>query len=254
MSDATLAEVFMSYERTVARAAGLLLPLITCAVLANFRDSVPSATAVLVLVLWVVAAAATGDRLAGVLAAISGGVWFDFFLIEPYHQFAISDSEDVGITVLLVVIGVVVTEIALWGRREQARAARRSGYLDGVLSTAKSVAEGDTPTSALIDVVARQIVEVLNVDDCRFVPGEVRDKRLALLDQDGTVTRNGNVVDVVRSGLPFDEEIAVVVRRGPRVLGHFVITAATRIVRPSRQQLRVAVLLADQVAPALAEN
>ena len=155
---------------------------------------------------------------------------------------------------LLVVIGVIVTEIALWGRREQARAARRSGYLDGVLSTAKSVAEGDTPTSALIDVVARQIVEVLNVDDCRFVPGEVRDKRLALLDQDGTVTRNGNVVDVVRSGLPFDEEIAVVVRRGPKVLGHFVITAATRIVRPSRQQLRVAVLLADQVAPALAEN
>ena len=88
-----------------------------------------------------------------------------------------------------------------------------------MLSTAKSVAEGDTPTSALIDVVARQIVEVLNVDDCRFVPGEVRDKRLALLDEDGTVTRNGNVVDVVRSGLPFDEEIAVVVRRGPKCSG-----------------------------------
>jgi K+-sensing histidine kinase KdpD len=251
MSDPTLADVFRVYERTVVRASALLLPLATCAILANFRDNVTSATAALVLVLWVLAAAATGDRIAGLLAALSGGLWFDFFLTEPYHRLAISDSNDVEVTVLLVLIGVVVTEIALWGRREQARAARRTGYLDGVLSTAKSVAEGDTPTSTLIDVVARQIAEVLNVDNCRFMPGPVRDKRLALLDQDGTVSRNGNVVDVVRSGLPYDEEIAIIVQRGPTVLGHFVITAATRIVRPSRQQLRVAVLLADQVVPAL---
>ena len=99
MSDATLAEVFMSFERTIARAAGLLLPPITCAVLANFRDSVPSATAVLVLVLWVVAAAATGDRLAGVLAAVSGVCGFDFFLIaavRPIHHLRLRRRRDHG--------------------------------------------------------------------------------------------------------------------------------------------------------------
>jgi K+-sensing histidine kinase KdpD len=254
MSDATFAEVFRAYERTIARASALLLPLATCAVLANFRDSVTSATTALILVVWVVATAATGDRVAGLLAALSGGLWFDFFLTQPYNRLTISDSDDVEVTVLLVLIGVVVTEVALWGRREQARAARHAGYLDGVLSAAKAVAEGDTATPTLIDLVARQIMEVLGVDDCRFVPGPVHDKRLALLDLNGTVTRNGNVVDVMRSGLPFDEEVAIVVRRGQNVLGHFVITAATRIVRPSRQQLRVAVLLADQVAPALAGN
>jgi K+-sensing histidine kinase KdpD len=254
MSDATVAQVFRAYERTIARASALLLPLVTCAVLANLRDSVTSATAALILVLWIVATSATGDRVAGLLAAVSGGLWFDFFLTKPYHRLAISDSDDIEITVLLVLIGIAVTEIALWGRRQQAGAARRSGYLDGVLSTAKAVAEGDTPTSTLIEVVAAQIIDVLHVDDCTFVPGPVHDRRMAILDQEGVLSRKGKVVDVARSGLPFDEQVAIVVRRGPQVLGHFVITAATRVVRPNRQQLRVAVLLADQVAPALAAS
>jgi K+-sensing histidine kinase KdpD len=116
---------FLSERRAVlARAAGLLLPLATCAVLSGLRDSVTQATAALILVLWAVACAASGDRVAGLLAALSGGVWFDFFLTEPYHQLAISKSDDLEVTILLVVIGAVVTEIALWGRRQQARAAR----------------------------------------------------------------------------------------------------------------------------------
>ena len=119
--------------RTLVRSVAALLPLVTCAILAGFRDSITAATAALVLVLWVVAAAASGDRVAGVLAALSGGIWFDFFLTEPYQRFTISDPDDVEVTVLLVVIGVAVNEIALWGRRQQAGAARRSGYLEGVV-------------------------------------------------------------------------------------------------------------------------
>jgi len=255
MSDPTLSDVakdvFHRHERALARTAALVLPFVTCAALANFRDSLTAATMALLLVVWVVATAASGDRVAGLIAAVSGGVWFDFFLTQPYHRLSISDSDDVEVVILLVVIGVAVTEIALWGRRQQARAARRTGYLDGILSTAKAVAEGDTPTQALIDVVAHQIIEVLGVDDCRFVPGAAHDSRMAMLDHDGAITRNDHVVDVMRAGLPYDELLAIEVRRGHDVLGHFVITASTRIVRPSRQQLRVAVLLADQVVPAL---
>ena len=228
-----------------------LLPLATCAILAGFRDSITAATAALILVLWVVAAAASGDRAAGVLAALSGGIWFDFFLTEPYQRFTISDPDDVEVTVLLVVIGVAVNEIALWGRRQQAGAARRSGYLEGVVRTAKVVAEGDTPPSALIDLVAHQITEVLDVSSCRFVPGPVLDRRFALLDHDGVVTRGERVVDVERHGLPVDEEVAVVVRRGSLVLGHFVVTSASKLAYPSKEQRRVAMLLADQVGSVL---
>jgi K+-sensing histidine kinase KdpD len=237
--------------RPAWRTAALAGPLLTCAVLATVRDDVNATTSVLVLVLWVVGAAAAGDRPAAVLAAVSGGVWFDFFLTEPYLRLAISDSDDVETTVLLVVISLTVSEVALWGYRQQAQASRRSGYLEGLLGAARAVVEGDTPTPAVIDVVARHIDEVLGVDGCRFVPGPVHDARIAVLDHDGVLTRNGRAVDVERVGLPIDEYVAVLVRRGPRTLGHFLLTATDRVTYPTREQRRIAVLLADQVAGVL---
>jgi K+-sensing histidine kinase KdpD len=237
--------------RTPARLAALLLPLVTCAILSTVRDHITAATAVLVLVLWVVAAAATGDRVAGLLAAVSGGVWFDFFLTAPFERFTIKGSDDIEATVLLLVIGLAVTEIALWGYRQQAGAARRSGYLDGVLGAAKLVSAGDTPASALVDIVARQITDVLGADACTFVEGAVSDTRIAVLDHDGVVTRGDHPVDVDRVGLPTNEYVAIQVRKGSREVGHFLVTSTSKVAYPSHEQLRVAVLLADQVAAAV---
>jgi K+-sensing histidine kinase KdpD len=226
--------------------------LLTCAVLATVRSSVTATTSVLVLVLWVVGAAATGDRTAAVLAALSGGAWFDFFLTRPYGTFAISKSDDVEATVLLVVISLATSEVALWGYRQQAQASRRSGYLEGVLGASRAVAEGETPAPALVDAVASHICEVLSADECRFLAGPVRDQRVAVLDHDGTLTRDGHPVDVERTGLPSDEYVAVLVRWGSEVLGHFLVTATSQVTYPTAEQRRVAVLLADQVAGALA--
>ena len=236
---------------TPVRVGAVGLPLATCAILSVFRDSITAATAVLVLVVWVVAAAAAGDRLAGVLAALSGGVWFDFFLTEPYQRFTIAGPDDIEATALLVLIGVGVTEIALWGHRQQGKAARRSGYLEGVLGAARIVSEGETPASTAVDVVGRQITNVLGADNCRFVTGPLSDTRIAVLDHDGVLTRGGHTVDVDRVGLPHDEYVALLVRRGPHVVGHFLVTAATNVTYPTTEQRKVAVLLADQVAGAL---
>ncbi|MFB6962195.1 histidine kinase, partial [Streptomyces sp. NPDC056309] len=63
----------------VAIIAALVVPLAVCAVLLPFRAGLANTVAALVLVLVVVAAAALGHRLAGVLAALSAAVWFDFF-------------------------------------------------------------------------------------------------------------------------------------------------------------------------------
>ena len=104
--------------------------------------------------------AASGDRLAGVVAALSSGIWFDFFLTEPYQQFAISDPNDIEDVVLLVLVGAAVTEVALWGRRQQGRASRRAGYLDGVLQTAEVVASGAEAPADVVSRVADQIQEL----------------------------------------------------------------------------------------------
>jgi len=234
---------------TFVRSAAVVVPLVVCAVLATMRDLVPAASAVLVLVLCVVGVAATGDRFAGVLAALSGGAWFDVFLTQPYLHLTIDDPDDVQAAVLLVLIGVSVTELALWGRRQQEQASLRSGYLDGVLSAAATVAEADSGPDRVVAVVGDHIADVLGADRCAYVVGPVHDPRVAVLDRDGVLTQHGQHRDVQRSGLPVDDYVALEVRRGGRVIGHFLVTASTRVARPSREQCRVAVLLADQVAP-----
>jgi K+-sensing histidine kinase KdpD len=237
-------------HRPLVVGAAAVVPLAACAVLALTRDSVANTNAALVLVLLVVAAASTGVRLAGIVAALASAIGFDYFLTEPYETFNIADRADIETAVLLLLVGAAVTEVALWGRREQARASQEQGYLDGVLGTAATVAAGRSATTDLIDLVCRQIVEVLQIDGCRFDTGTR--SGLPTLDPSGTVTRHGHTVDVSRHGLPTDSMIALPVRSGGVTYGQLLLTAATHVVRPSRQQLRVAVTLANQVGAALA--
>jgi K+-sensing histidine kinase KdpD len=241
-------------NRAVLVPAAALVPLALAAGLSAFRETLTTATDVLVFVAVVVAAAATGDRLAGITAALSSALWFDFFLTEPYLRFTITDPEDLEATVLLLVIGGAVTELALWGRREQARASRRAGYLDGVLNTAELVLVRQGSVESLVSRVAEQITEVLGISRCRFVPGPGHDPRMAVLAHDGVVTRGGRPLNVDRDGLPTDDETVLVVQRDGEVVGHFVLTSAADIARPSLEQRRVAVLLANQVAGLLGER
>lgn len=241
----------MKRQRSALIVAAAIAPLLCGAGLGAFRASITAATAALVLVLIVVAAASTGDRVAGIVAALSSGVWFEFFLTAPYGRFTISDPNDIEVTSLLILVGIAVTEIALWGRRQQARASRRAGYLDGVLGTSKIIAGREASPDALISHVAQQIAHLLDLDECRFVPGAGPGLQDASLDHDGHLTRHGQRVNVESDGLPTQEQIGLVVRQGAVTHGQFVLTAATRVVRPSVEQLRVAVLLADQVGAAL---
>ena len=69
-----------------------------------------------------------------------------------------------------MLVGGAVTEIARWGRRQQAPSSEQ-GYLDGVPSTSATVGAGRSSTESLLDHVCEQIVDVLGIDHCRFDPG-----------------------------------------------------------------------------------
>ena len=103
--------------------AAAVVPLLVCLLLSGVRDSIENTNAALLLVLVVVGVAALGSRTAGLVAAVSGAASFDYFLTAPYDQFRIGDRSDIETTVLLLLIGAAVTELALWGRRQQARAS-----------------------------------------------------------------------------------------------------------------------------------
>ena len=107
--------------------AAAVVPLVACAVLALFRDSVANTNAALGLVLahrgrgrhrnpsrWH-RRRAVERRLVRLLP------------YEPYNSFKITDRADIETAVLLVPVGAAVSEVALWGYRQQARASREQG-------------------------------------------------------------------------------------------------------------------------------
>jgi K+-sensing histidine kinase KdpD len=239
-------EQLISQRKPWVIAVAAAVPLALCADIGAAPESVPDASAAVALVVVIVAASATGVRAAGVCAAVSSAVWFDFFLTQPYRSFAIHNAEDIEVAVLLLIVGVAVTELALWGQRQRADLGRERGYLDGVMATAESVAQ-DAGASTVTSAVADRIREVLDLDRCEFVPSGTIPGG-PQLERDGTVTRGGSSLDIDRGGLPTDSVVVLPVRSGTGVRGYFQLTAASHVARPTRDQRRVAVLLADQVA------
>jgi hypothetical protein len=234
---------------TLAMVAALAGPLALTAVLVPFRTSFANTDAALALILLVVAVAAVGSRLAGYLAAVSAAVWFDFFLTRPYERFSIARAADIETTVLLLVIGVAVTEIAVWGWRQHTTAGRRSGYLDGINDAAQAVATGESPP-ALIERVSDTLVQLLSLKSCQFQYGVAGLGGPARVQPDGEVLVGGRPWDVDAGGLPAANGTELLVESGGRLQGRFLMQPDPAA-RPSREQLLVAVGFANQVGAAL---
>jgi len=231
--------------------AGLAAPLALAAILVPFRTSFPNTDAALALILVVVAVAANGYRLAGVLAAVSTAVWFDFFLTQPYERFSITHRTDIETTVLLLVIGVAVTEIAVWGRRQYVTASRRAGYLEGINSAAQAVAAGGS-ASALTEQVTNQLIQLLSLRSCKFQYGVAGLGHPARMLHDGSVTLGQGEWDLVAEGFPATD-LELLVESGGLFQGRFLMTPVPGA-RPSREQRLLAVAFADQVGAALATS
>lgn len=231
--------------------AAALVPLLLCLLLSGVRDAIENTNAALLLVLVVVGVAAFGSRAAGLVAAVSSAACFDYFLTAPYDQFRIDDRSDIETAVLLLLIGAAVTELALWGRRQQARASEQRGYLDGILQSTDVLADA-APIATVIAHVEGQLVDLLDLDSATYLVRWTDD--LPVLHPDGTVRRRQRTLEVDRTGLPTDTEIVLPVRAGDTERGAFRLVAATHCARPTAQQRRVAALLVERVALAEANG
>ncbi len=230
--------------------AGVVAPLLLTVILVPFRSGFPNTDAALALMLVVVAVAANGYRLAGIVAAVSAAVWFDFFLTRPYERFTITRTTDIETTLLILVIGVAVTEIAVWGRRQHLAASRRAGYLEGINAAAEAVAVGGS-SSALIDQVCGQLSRLLALRSCRFQYGVAGVGRPARLQHDGRLMTGDRVGDIERGGLPADTELLA--ENHGILQGRFLMSPHPGS-RPTLEQRLVAIAFADQVGAALAAS
>ncbi len=221
-------------------AAAFFAPVLLCLALTPLRTWIVNTAVALLLVVVIAVVAWTGGRRGGYLAVVAAALAFDFFWTVPLQSFAITDGDHLETALVLATVGVVVVELVMFGRRQQGLAGRRAGYLEGVLDAA---APGDDDSVARADLVAARIAGLLGVERCRFVDRMPDD--LPVLDVDGVIRWQGRPVDTT-DRLPVLTEVVLPVRRGDRVVGAFVTSAATAYARPDRERRRVAAAIAER--------
>lgn len=232
-------------HRGVTRLLAVAVPLVVSGVLHLAGGLIANSAGALVLVLCVVAAAATGDRLASAIAALSSVLGFDFFLTQPYLQLRIASAEDVELAVLLLLVGLAVSELAAWGLRQNAAATEQAGFVRGALESA-DLAAGSTSLPDALERVAGTIRALLGADGVTFERGD-HDAAAAVIQRDGSVRHQRRPRDIALNGLPRSPGgySAIPVVQGGAQVGYFRVTTGSDL-RPSRDALRVAVLLAGQ--------
>jgi K+-sensing histidine kinase KdpD len=94
-----------------------------------FRDTIGLENVIILYLLVVVAAAAIGGRAAGMAAAFSAALAYDYFLTTPYHTLVIDTLAQVITVALLVATGIVVS---IGGRVRRRSAAVAEAHADAI--------------------------------------------------------------------------------------------------------------------------
>ncbi|WP_406129538.1 DUF4118 domain-containing protein [Streptomyces sp. NBC_00989] len=237
----------MPLRGRIALVAALPAPLVVALALAPFRTHMTSANLALILVVVVVAVAALGSRAAGVLAALSAAAWFDFFLTRPYQRFTISHGDDITTTLLLLAVGVAVSQLAAHARTLKLVTVTDAALLARIHDTASLVQAG--ASYAVVDHVSQQLVEILGLRSCRFELGTLLGRH-PRLEQDGSVSVGRASWNLEKDGWP-GEEIELRASVGGRYLGRFMLVPEPGAALPPLQTRLVAVSLADHAGSAL---
>jgi Domain of unknown function (DUF4118) len=248
----------MAVHRAV-RASGTALPyliafaapLAAAGIMVSVRDHVANTSLALIMVAVVVVAVTPGRRLAAVIAGVSAGLWFDFFLTRPFESFTIDHRADQETTGLLILVAVIVGEIAARNRRHRGDTAAARWTTSEISSVTRLLAAGATPAE-VVDEVAAELVPLLFLDGCRFDP-TLTQVTAPYLDRTGTVQYNVFARDPSRDGFPGKDVLLPVESHG-HVVGCFVLRGPSLGVPVGNERLVAAVALADLAGAALGSS
>jgi K+-sensing histidine kinase KdpD len=227
----------------LALVAAVTLPLAVAAILVPFRDSFSETDSALVMVVVIVGVAVNGSRTAGYVATISAGLWFDFFLTRPYEEFTIASRAAIETEVLLVVVGVAVTELAVRSRQHRSLALEEARMLDQVHSIATLVADGEGPQFVIMQVAAA-LTRLLHLRDCRFDSDLSPPSRTHIEGNGDVILAGGRWPTLV------GRQVDLIVRYKGVDRGRFVLTPTPGYPVSVRRR-RVAVMLADLAGASL---
>jgi hypothetical protein len=242
-----IAEVASASRPVVVLSAAVLAPVALGLVLLPYRSQIPNATVALGFAALVWLLAAVGTRFTAFITAVSAAICFDVDFTQPYGSLAISHPQDIEITLLLLVGGLIIGQLAARNRGNRVLLAQQSDDLAHIRSIAELMAEGVEP-DVVVGAVAGELQSLLGLSMCWFdtsQPGRPTP----------TIARDGNVRwgpmwwGVRTLGLP-GKEITLDVEHDGRHIGRYALVAegGTKV---RRDQLLTAVTLADQAGAAL---
>ncbi len=219
--------------------------------LVSWRDDI-GATNVALLVTLVVVVAATADRAAGVATALVAAFSYNFFHTVPYRSLRIDNGVDVLTVVMLVVIGLVVSEISARARSAITVSDRRGDAEHALEHTTELLARG-AAVSEMWEAVHDDLVRLVHVADCHFEEASDPSQditQLPLVSRSGAFETWRRVW--VDSGFQIPEGgAAIPVIHAGVTYGQIVLTPQPGV-GSLREERRLAVALADQLGIAVA--
>ena len=235
-----------------ASAVGLTIaafaPLALAALCIPFRAHAATANLALLFVVVVVAAAAAGGRLPGAIAAVVSTMAYDFFLTRPYGSLKIDRAADFETAALLLLIGLVTSELMSFAYRYRTASTRSRDEIERLHKVTDLVAAG-TDARQLVPVVRDELVGLLSLRDCTFEIAPF-DDTLPRIEHDGTFDAQRRRWSRGEFALPDGGAELRVEARG-NAFGRFIVVPQPEV-GASLEARTVAVMLAEQLATAFA--
>jgi hypothetical protein len=228
---------------------GSLGSLTVAAALVSVREHFALVDVALILVLFVLLGAVVGGRAAGVTSAFIAALSLDFFHTQPFNSLKMSDAADIETTLLFLVVGLAVGEIALRADRIRESVVGHRDEMHRFQRIAHMAASGES-VDDLVSAVRAELIENLRLRDCTFERPPFT-ATYPTLQPSGAVN-GGDIRQYTKDGfdLPRDGIELPIVANG-RTIARFVLwpTAGAGV---SHERRIVAVALADQLSVVLA--
>ncbi|MHB1896574.1 MAG: DUF4118 domain-containing protein [Metallibacterium sp.] len=152
----------------------VLLATVLCAAL--FRVLGPT-NLVMIYLLAVVWVAARYGRGPSVLAAVTSVVLFDFLFVEPYFSFAVSDTQYLLTFVVMLTVGLTISNLTAQSRRRAAVARHRERRMRSLNALSSELAR-ERSRESLVEVLRRHILRAVGGQAAVLFPdatGHLRD-------------------------------------------------------------------------------
>ncbi len=155
------------------RARGYLAGLAVvaaCTIIAAFMHSrFELANIIMVYLLGVVVVAVRYGRGPSVLAAVLGVASFDFFFVKPYFTFAVSDTQFLITFAVMLVVGLVISNLTASVRLQARVAAYRERRTAALYAMSRELA-ATRGEQNLLEVAVRHVAEVFGAKSVVLLP------------------------------------------------------------------------------------